>query len=66
MGKELYKYDYEYIYGKLLIKNKSENLKLFLKNELKKYTLILDKIDKNTSVQSYMKIEDKLCVIRVF
>ncbi|MCI5997516.1 MAG: class I SAM-dependent methyltransferase [Peptoniphilaceae bacterium] len=64
VGKELYKYDYEYIYGKLLIKNKSENLKLFLKNELKKYNLILDKIDKNTSEQSYLKIEDKICVIR--
>lgn len=34
-GKDFYRNDYEYLYGKLLIKNKSENLKLFLENELK-------------------------------
>ena len=28
-GKDFYRNDYEYLYGKLLIKNKSENLKLF-------------------------------------
>lgn len=43
-GKDFYRNDYEYLYGKLLIKNKSENLKLFLENELKKYRDIIDKI----------------------
>ena len=43
-GKDFYRNDYEYLYGKLLIKNKSENLKLFLENELKKYRDIVDKI----------------------
>ena len=43
-GKDYYRNDYEYLYGKLLIKNKSENLKLFLENELKKYRDIKDKI----------------------
>ena len=43
-GKDFYKNDYEYLYGKLLIKNKSENLKLFLEIELKKYKSILDRI----------------------
>ena len=33
------------MYGKLLIKNKSENLKLFLENEIKKYESILEKIN---------------------
>lgn len=47
-GKDYYRNDYEYLYGKLLIKNKSENLKLFLENELKKYRDIKDKI----SIQS--------------
>ena len=41
-GKDFYRNDYEYLYGKLLIKNKSENLKLFLENELKKYRDIID------------------------
>lgn len=43
-GKDFYKNDYEYLYGKLLIKNKSENLKSFLEIELKKYKSILDRI----------------------
>ena len=47
-GKDYYRNDYEYLYGKLLIKNKSENLKLFLENELKKYRDIKHKI----SIQS--------------
>lgn len=44
-GKDFYKNEYEYLYGKLLIKNKSENLKLFLENEIKKYESILEKIN---------------------
>ena len=47
-GKDFYRNDFEYLYGKLLIKNKSENLKLFLENELKKYTDIADKISKQS------------------
>lgn len=44
-GKDFYRNAYEFLYGKLLIKNKSENLRIFLENELKKYENILDKIN---------------------
>ncbi|MFT4444622.1 tRNA (adenine(22)-N(1))-methyltransferase [Parvimonas sp. G1967] len=44
-GKDFYRNSYEFLYGKLLIKNKSENLRIFLENELKKYENILDKIN---------------------
>lgn len=44
-GKDFYRNGYEFLYGKLLIKNKSENLRIFLENELKKYENILDKIN---------------------
>lgn len=44
-GKDFFRNGYEFLYGKLLIKNKSENLRIFLENELKKYENILDKIN---------------------
>lgn len=61
-GKDLFYEDYEYNYGKILIKNKSKNLKLFLENELNKYSLIIDKIE-NSSMNT-KRIDDINMIIK--
>ena len=61
-GKDLFYEDYEYNYGKILIKNKSKNLKLFLENELNKYSLIIDKIEKSS--MNTKRIDDINMIIK--
>lgn len=61
-GKDLFYEDYEYNYGKILIKNKSKNLKLFLENELNKYSLIIDKIEKSS--MNTKRIDDINIIIK--
>lgn len=61
-GKDLFYEDYEYNYGKMLIKNKSKNLKLFLENELNKYSLIIDKIEKSS--MNTKRIDDINIIIK--
>lgn len=61
-GKDLFYEDYEYDYGKILIKNKSKNLKLFLENELNKYSLIIDKIEKSS--MNTKRIDDINMIIK--
>ena len=61
-GKDLFYEDFEYNYGKILIKNKSKNLKLFLENELNKYSLIIDKIEKSS--MNTKRIDDINMIIK--
>ena len=51
-GKDFYKSDLEFLYGKELIKNKSENLKNYLESELKKYSIIIEKIKTESTTNS--------------
>ena len=59
-GKDFYNSDLEFLYGKELIKNKSENLKIYLESELKKYSIIIEKIKKESNTNSRISEINKL------
>ena len=59
-GKDFYNSDLEFLYGKELIKNKSENLKIYLESELKKYSIIIEKIKKESNRNSRISEINKL------
>lgn len=64
-GKDFYNNDTELLYGRLLLKNKSENLKLYLENELNKYNTIIDKIKiKSNSLERINEINKVVNEIR--